>query len=303
MSQLPQALDEYLRVRRALGFKLEREGSWLHQFIDFLARAGAEHITGPLAIRWAMASPSGSARSAHVRLAMVRGFAKYLAAHDPHTEMPSSERLPVVSRTRPTPYIYTEDEIGDLIAVARRQRHLKGATYATLLGLLAATGMRVGEAIALDRGDVDWRRGSIIVRDGKLHRCREIVLHPTSSAALRAYAGERDRVLRKPASPSFLLSLAGTRLHYKNVHFTFLRLLHAARLDERRPRPRLHDLRHTFAVATLKRWYREDVDVDARLATLSTYLGHVAPPSTYWYLTATPELLQLARQRAERRLS
>ncbi len=303
MSQLPQALDEYLRVRRALGFKLEREGSWLHQFIDFLAREGAEHITRPLAIRWAMASPSGSARSAHARLAMVRGFAKYLAAHDPHTEMPSSERLPVASRTRPTPYIYTEDEIRDLIAAARRQRRLKGATYATLLGLLTATGMRVGEAIALNRGDVDWRRGSIIVRDSKLHRCREVVLHPTSSAALRAYAGERDRVLSKPASPSFLLSLAGTRLHYKNVHCTFLRLLREARLDERRPRPRLHDLRHTFAVATLKRWYREDVDVDARLATLSTYLGHVAPTSTYWYLTATPELLQLARQRAERRLS
>lgn len=301
--RLRQSLDEYLRIRRAFGFKLEREGRWLVQFIDFLERHGSNHITTPLAIRWAMASPCGSATSAHTRLRMVRGFAKYLASHDPRTELPPYERLPTVSITRPTPHIYTEDEIGNLIKATGSLRGLKSATYATLLGLLTTTGMRVGEAIALDRGDIGYRRQSLIVRQDKRQRSRELVLHPTSIAALRAYAIERDRALANPTSPSFFASLVGTRLNYKNVHFVFLRLLRQAGLDTRRPRPRIHDLRHTFAVATLMRWYREDVDVDARLPTLSTYLGHVAPTSTYWYLTATPELLELARQRAECRLS
>ncbi len=233
---------------------------------------------------------------------MVRGFAKYLASHDPRTELPPYALLPAVSIARPTPYIYTEDEIANLIGVARDLPKLRGDTYATLFGLLAATGMRVGEAIALDRCDVDCRRGLIVVRHSKFQRSRELVLHSTSIEALKAYARKRDRTLANPRSQSFFLSLAGTRLHYKNVHVTFLRLLRRAALAKRRPRPRLHDLRHTFAVATLVRWYREDIDVDVRLPVLSTYLGHVAPESTYWYLTATPELLQLALQRAERRL-
>lgn len=300
MSRLQQSLAEYLRLRRALGFKLEREGRWLPRFIDFLEHRDSDRITTSLAVRWAMASPSGSAPSMHARLRMVRGFARYLASHDPATELPPYERLPAVSITRRTPYIYTEDEIGDLIAAAQSLSHLKGATYATLLGLLAATGMRIGEAIALDRRDIDWRRESLIVRQDKRRRSRDLVLHPTTIAALRAYAAARDRALPYPSGPSFFVSLAGTRLNYKNVHFGFLRLVRQASLDQRRPRPRLHDLRHTFAVTTLKRWYREDVDVDARLPTLSTYLGHVAPASTYWYLTATPELLLLAKQRTER---
>jgi len=303
MSRLQQALTDYLRIRRAFGFMLEREGRWLSQFIDFLAQHDSDHVTTPLAIRWAMAAPSGSAKSAHARLRMVRGFAKYLVSLDPRTELPPHELLPVNATVRPRPYIYTEDEIGALIAAALRLPRLKGATYATLLGLLAATGMRVGEAIALDRNDIDWRRESLVVRRDKRQRARELVLHATTLAALRAYGCERDRTLRRSTSPSFFVSRTGTRLLYKNVHFAFLRLLCEAELDQRQPRPRLHDLRRTFVVATLARWYREDVDIDARLPALSTYLGHVAPASTYWYLTATPELLQLARQRAERRWS
>jgi integrase len=234
---------------------------------------------------------------------MVRGFAKYLVSHDPRTELPPYEQLPVITTVRLRPYIYTEDEIGDLIAAARRLPRLKGATYATLLGLLAATGMRVGEAIALDRNDIEWRRGSLVVRRDKRQRSRELVLHATTLAALRTYGCERDRTIPRADSASLFLSRTGTRLLYKNVHFAFLHLLRDAGLDQRQPRPRLHDLRHTFVVATLERWYREDVDIDARLPALSTYLGHVAPASTYWYLTATPELMQLARLRAEQRWS
>lgn len=301
MSTLHRALEDYLRVRRALGFTLEREGRLLPQFVADLEREGHAYITTALALRWALVPPEISLRWAAARLAMVRGFATYLAAHDPRTEVPPHELLPPPSRARPTPYLYTEDEIIALMRAAQRLHRLKAQTYATLIGLLAATGMRVGEAIALNRTDVDHGQGVLVIEQGKFGKARELVLHPTTTAALRAYGAARDRALPAPRSPSFLLSLAATRLHYKNVHLAFLRLVHRAGLAERRPRPRLHDLRHTFAVTTLVRWYREGVDVEARLPALSTYLGHVAPSSTYWYLTATPELLELARERAQRR--
>ena len=301
MSPLSRDLDEYLRVRRALGFGLVREGRLLPQFVCFLERQGHTAIRAPLAVRWALAPPGVSRRWAHARLAMVRGFARYLAAHDPRTEVPALELLPAPRTARRVPYIYTDAEVCALMQMARTLHGLKGATYATLLGLLAATGMRVGEAIALQRDDVDDLGGGLVVRHGKFGKSRELPLHPTTTAALRAYARERDRVLRHPRSPSFLLSRAGTRLHYKNVHAAFLRLVHRVGLAPHRPpRPRLHDLRHTFAVTTLVRWYRAGLDVEARLPALSTYLGHVAPSSTYWYLTATPALLQLAQRRAQR---
>jgi integrase len=301
MSPLQRRLDEYLRVRRALGFSLAREGRLLPQFVRFLERHGHSAISTSLALRWALAPPDASPPWAHARLAMVRGFARYLVARDPRTDVPPVELLPAPRTKRLVPYIYTDAEVCALMQGARTLRGLKGATYATLLGLLAATGMRVGEAIALQRDDVDDHAGVLVVRHGKFGKSRELPLHPTTTAALRAYARKRDRVLRHPRSPSFLLSRAGTRLHYKNVHAAFLRLVPRVRLAAHRPRrPRLHDLRHTFAVATLVRWYRAGLDVEVRLPALSTYLGHVAPSSTYWYLTATPELLHLAQRRAQR---
>jgi integrase len=231
---------------------------------------------------------------------MVRGFAKYLTALDARTEVPRRELLPRSSSRKLIPYIYTDADICALIRSTQILDGLKQMTYATLIGLLATTGMRVGEAIALDRQDVNVSAGMLVVRHGKFGKSRELPLHATTSAALSAYARDRDLALRYPRSPSFLLSLAGTRLNYKNVHFSFLRLLRASGLDARHCRPRIHDLRHTFAVNTLLRWYREGVAVDARLPSLSTYLGHVSSASTYWYLIATPELLQRASQRVER---
>jgi integrase len=301
MSPLQGALDDYLRLRRALGFGLVREGRLLPQFVTFLERHDHAALTAALALRWALVPAGASRRWAYARLAMVRGFARYLAARDPRTEVPSLEWLPAPPAARRVPYLYTDAEVCALVQAARTLPGLKGATYATLIGLLAATGMRVGEAIALARDDVDPHDRVLCVRQGKFGKSRALPLHPTTTAALRVYARARDRVLPHPRSPSFLLSRAGTRLHYTNVHATFLRLLHRAGLAARRPsRPRLHDLRHTFAVTTLVRWYRAGVDVEVRLPALSTYLGHVAPSSTYWYLTATPELLQLAHRRAQR---
>ena len=302
MSTLHRTLEDYLRLRRTLGFKLEREGDLLPQFLSLLEGHESPYITASLAVQWAFASPSGSVKRARSRLRMVRGFAKYLAALDARHEVPSPELLPATQSPRPTPYIYTDAEICALIEATQTLHGLKAATYATLLGLLAATGMRVGEAIALNRDDLDAQRTILTVQQGKFGKARELALHRTSVEALHDYASVRDRALTHQHSPAFLLSLAGTRLEYKNVHHCFLRLLCAAGLNRRNPRPRLHDLRHTFAVATLVRWYREGVNVDARLPALSTYLGHVVPSSTYWYLTATPALLELARQRAQRRL-
>lgn len=298
MSTLREALKEYLQLRRTLGFELAREGRLLPDFLAFLEREGANVISLALALRWAMMPAQASPRWWANRLSMVRGFAKYMAALDPRTEIPTQELLPRSAIPRLVPYVYSDTDVQSLMRAARSLAALKGATYATLLGLLAVTGMRVGEAINLDRTDIDWRAQILLVRASKFGKSRELALQPTTMEALRAYARERDRAIRHTRSASFLLSLAGTRLHYKNVHQCFLCLVRRAGFAQCRPhRPRLHDLRHSFAIKTLTRWYRAGLDVQAQLPALSTYLGHVNPSSTYWYLTATPELLRLAERR------
>lgn len=301
MSALHEALQEYLQLRRALGFKLEREGLLLPQFLSFLEQNGATSITTSLAMRWAMASAGASQRWWAVRLGEVRVFARYMAARDPRTEVPALELLPAPRSRKLVPYVYGEADVQALMRAAHTFDGVKAATYATLLGLLAVTGMRVGEAIALDRTDIDWRAQLLVVRTGKFGKSRELALHPTTLEALRAYGRARDRALPHPRSPALLLSLAGTRLLYKNVQRGFMHLLRHADLPQRLPRrPRLHDLRHTFAIKTLVRWYRGGLDVQARLPSLSTYLGHVHPSQTYWYLTAMPELMRLAERRSRR---
>ena len=178
---------------------------------------------------------------------------------------------------------------------------LRTATYRTLLGLLAVTGMRVGEAIALDDEDFDRRNGVLRLRKTKFGKTREIPVHPTATRALRGYVAERDRLVPRRRTSSFFVSGAKTRLIYQNVHEIFLDLVYAAGLGDRRPRrPRIHDLRHSFAVQTVLRWHRAGEDVEAKLPTLSTYLGHIGPSTTYWYLTAVPELLEAATARLER---
>lgn len=303
MSTLTDAIQQYLELRRGLGYKLEREGRLLPDFATFIERDGGCHITAERALRWATASTTATPAWWGTRLGMVRQLAKYLAALDPQTEVPSSQLLPKRGREKLPPYLCTDEEIQALLRAARTLHGLKGATYATLLGLLAATGMRVGEALRLDRSDIDWRERLLLIRHSKFGKSRELPLHPSTVEALRSYARQRDRALPHLRSSSFLLSLAGTRLHYKNVHFCFLRLLRRAGLAQRRPhRPRLVDLRHTFAIRTIADGYRAGLDVQARLPALSTYLGHVNPSHTYWYLSGALELLQLAAERLERAL-
>ncbi|HEY8695624.1 MAG TPA: tyrosine-type recombinase/integrase [Chloroflexota bacterium] len=304
MSELQHAAEEYLALRRALGFKLESQGPLLLNCVGYLDRAGASTITIELALAWAQLPPSRDPVWYGRRLGVVRGFAKHLQALDPRTEVPPADLLPQRYR-RATPYLYSPDDIRKLMAAARGLRSpLRAATYEALVGLLAVTGMRVGEAIRLDRPDLDWEHGLLTIIASKFGKSREVALHPRTCAALAAYAQRRDVLCPQPTAPSFFVSTAGTRLLHANVRFVFGRLVRAADLERRSGgrQPRLHDLRHSFAVATLLTWYRADADVQARLPLLSTYLGHVDPASTYWYLEAAPELLALAAQRLERAL-
>ncbi len=301
MSNLHQILDDYLATRHATGYKLQHVGRRLHEFVNSVLAAGSNSITTKLALQWATKPAAASPRWWATRLGIIRQFALYAQSFDPRTEVPPHHLLPPASR-RLRPYIYSKDDIDRLLEAARSQRdHHSAFTDATLLALLAVTGMRVGEAIRLDRRDLDHDRGLLVVRGSKFGKSREIPLHPSSVEALGRYARNRDRLLPIQYSSRLFLSRAGKPLIYANVHLRFHRLIDRAGLANRSPRrPRIHDLRHTFAVRTLIGWYRCGVDVESRLPLLSTYLGHLNPTMTYWYLTAVPELLALVSERCRR---
>jgi len=301
MKPLATAVAEYLTVRRALGFKLYHETWWLPDFVAYLSSHGSSVITTELALRWAQQPADGDPNWWARKLGAIRQFARHHHACDPCTEIPPPDLLPS-RRRRQTPHIYTHEEVTALLQEARRLPDpLTSATYSTLLGLLAATGMRVGEAIGLDELDVDWGRSLVTVSHGKFGKSRHVPLHSSTLAALHDYAQTRDRLRPRSRAPSFFISRAGTRLIHQNFHRVFLRLVRLSGIGGRGGRrPRLHDLRHTFAVMTVRDWYRAGVDVERRLPWLSTYLGHVSPTTTYWYLTATPELLRMAGDRLER---
>ena len=296
MSPLQNAVDQYLEIRRALGFKLQRPAGLLPDFVRYLEAHRSAFITLRLALDWARQPPDAHPAWWAERLSIVRGFARHLQAEDPRHQVPPGDLMPRRVR-RAVPVLFSASEIAALLRSARRLKApLRAATYETLFGLLAATGMRIGEALRLDRDDIDWRQQLLVVRKSKFDRSREVVLHPSVMTALRRYTKVRDGCFPRPRSPACFVSLNGTRLIYNNAHRTFRTHARAAAVRAGRP----HDLRHSFAVATLLRWYRQGVDVDAWMPRLSTYLGHAAPESTYWYLTAAPELMAIARRRLER---
>jgi len=236
---------------------------------------------------------------------VVRGFATYLHALDPAHEVPAAQLLPQRPH-RASPYLYSTADIAALIAATGSLRTpLRQATFTTLIGLLTVTGIRVGEAIALDRGDIDLAAGLLIVRHGKFGKTRELALHPSTVGALRRYLRLRDRLAPATGTSALLVSTAGTRLIYCNVHHTFHRLVGLAGLTPRSGscRPRIHDLRHSFAVTAMLDAYAAGEDGQTRLTLLSTWLGHVHPGSTYWYLSASPELLAVAGQRLDAHLT
>jgi len=302
VSPLAAAAADYLRVRRALGYKLDRQGRLLMQFVAYLDQVGASTITIEHAVAWATQPAGGHCSYWADRLSVVRQFARYLQTIDPACEVPPTRLLPY-QRRRPTPHIYTAAQIEDLMLATRDLRgELHRATMQTLIGVMAVTGMRTGEAIGLDRDDVDDRHQLLLVLDSKFGKSRELALHESTMAALDDYARLRDRLCPQPSCEAFFISRNGTRLLSQCVHRVFARLVKTVGLQPRpgcrRPRP--HDLRHSFAVNTLLDWYATDTpNVPARLPSLSTYLGHVEPANTYYYLTAAPELLSRAARRLE----
>lgn len=307
MSMLHDALTEYLATRRALGTQLRWPESSLRNFVDFVEVEGAQFLTTELALRWAV-MPVGVQRATHARrLAIVRAFAVYLQAIDPRTQVLPQGLLPAGPR-RPTPHIYSDGEIADLMAVAGQlssSSGLRGATFKTLIGLLASTGLRPGEGLKLDVGDVDLAGGLLTVRESKFGKSRFVPLEESVRAALVDYSTFRDTVRPHRDSPAFLVSERGSRLGASAVRRTFAHLCRAAGLRPPGPPrrvgrgPRLQDLRHSFATWRLVAWYRAGLDVDRLMPRLATYLGHVRPVETYWYIQAVPELLQLATERLE----
>jgi integrase len=302
VSALEQALADYLRLRRSLGHELAEAGWLLPGLVAYLDARGARTVTIEAALAWVQQAQTGRGTSVGPRrMTAVRGFARYLAGIDADTEVPPLGLMPHRQRW-PRPFIYSSADVDTVIDQARQSivSPLRAATYVTLIGLLAASGMRIGEAIKLDHGDVDWAQGVLLIRESKFGKSRLVPLAASSMTALQGYARLRDELAPRPDGPSFFVSLARKRLLYAVVSQTFRRLIDDSGVGAGAPRPpRLHDLRHTFAVRALLGWYRAGEDVQARIPSLSTYLGHREPSSTYWYLSAAPELLALAATRQD----
>jgi integrase len=298
---LSQEAADYLAVRRSLGYQMARPEKLLAQFAGYLEQAGAATVTTEHALAWAVL-PGGHPSWHAYRLAVVRGFAAWLRTVDPAAGIPPAGLIPA-RPLRATPYLYTAKEITALMAAAQSLRYpLRTAAYQTLIGLLASTGMRVGEAIGLDRGDADLDNGTLTIRSGKNGKSRLVPLHGTTTQALRDFLRDRDRLCPAPArSQALLISPPGSRLLYCNVHATWKKLAASAGLRARSGncRPRIHDLRHSFAVQTMLDAYQAGQDGQSALAVLSVYLGHADPKATYWYLTASPELMAAAGQRLD----
>jgi integrase/recombinase XerD len=303
VSALRARAEEYLVMRHSLGFKLTTQGRHLMSFIGFCEEHGAQHVTADLAIEWATQTARGSCNEVYQarRLDVVRIFARHLRALDPDTEVPPED---VLSRRylRIQPYLYCAEEITALMRAADGLAPaMRAATWRTLIGLLAVTGMRQGEACRLGRDDVDLETGTLVILDSKFGKSRQVFLHPTAVTALRAYEQARNRAFPEPDAGTFLVNSRGRPLDGPNLPKTFATLVTAAGIQAPpgQRAPRLHDLRHAFTVATMLDWYRDGRNVQTRLPLLSTWLGHVDPKSTYWYLQAIPELLALAASRLE----
>ena len=303
MTTLRSALDRYVNMRRGFGYKFQKQARLLTNFVSFMEERKTTTITAKLAVAWATQPPDRHA-SWVLRLAAVRGFARHVANIDPWTEVPRAGILPRLKRAKP--YIYSDAEIEALLKVALALPPANGLqrwTYHYLFGLLAVTGIRVSEAMGLERADVDLKEGLLTVRESKFGKSRHVPLHPMTRAALRSYAKRRDAHLGSRCGTHFFVAARGGRLHYRCVHSVFLRL--SREIGLRRPGdlsgPRIHDFRHRVAVRILLGWYRDGTDVEQQLPALSTYLSHTRVRDTYWYLSACPELMEEAARRLDRR--
>jgi integrase len=307
MSALRESFKKYVALRRALGTQLLEPAAALSHFIDFVENSGSEFITIELSMEWATKPQDAQRATWSRRLSQVRGFATWLKAVDPRTEVPP-QRLLNVGHRRNKPYIYTDEEVGKLMeraATLASASGLRAHTYVTLIGLLASTGLRPGEAIALDRLDVELQTGVLSVRNSKHGRSRFVPVEDSVQEALRDYARVRDQLNPTHQDKAFLVSERGGRLNGSSARRTFAKISCSVGIRESLPGrgvgrgPRLQDFRHTFATKRITDWYRAGLDVNRELPKLSTYLGHRRTTDTYWYIQAVPELLQLATERLE----
>lgn len=299
MSDLAASAAEYLQLRRALGHKLVTTGGLLADFVTYLGRVGTDHITIDAALSWATLPVGADSAWRSRRLGVVRGFARYLQTIDPRTEVPPAGML-FGGLRRPIPYVFSDTDITRLMEAARTVRSpLRSLVLETLIGLLAVTGLRVAEAIRLNRDDVDAERSVLMVNNSKGGRSRAVPLHASTLEALARYNLRRDDLFPSPA-PSLFITTTGTRLQSANLGTAFVDLQRRACMPtgSQRGRPRLGSLRHTFAVATVRDWYVSG-EVEPQLPLLSTFLGHASPASTHWYLSATPELLTATAKRLD----
>jgi integrase len=306
MTPLRQSINDYLTLRRRLGVTLLETGRVLAAFATYAEDEGAAHVTTDLVLRWASCLSRVSPATLNGRVQMIRRFTQWRQLTDPRTEVPRADLLPGRYRRRP-PRLYREEDIPRLLTAARHlpsPNGLRGRSYATLFGLLVVTGLRSSEVVALDDADVDRDEARLRIRRTKFGKSRLVPLHPSTMAALTSYQAVRDRVVRHRPSDALFVSERGVRITQGAAEYTFARVsahigvrprFRAHRLG--RGFPRLHDLRHRFAIRTLVDWYRAGLTVDPLLPLLATYLGHVHVHDTYWYLEAVPELLQLATER------
>lgn len=301
---LRDALQEYVAVRRALGSQLREPARTLGHFVEFLEREGADSITTELAVRWAVQPERVQPATRARRLSMVRRFAAWLSASDSRTEIPPKGMIAARHR-RPKPYIFSDRQIEQLMAEAARlpsRTGLRASSHVTLIGLLAATGLRPGEALGLDVSDVDRSAGVLAIRQTKFGKSRYVPIDSSTRTALAHYARRCDELCLQRQTSAFFVSERGRRLLPSTARRTFATMCCAIGLRKpvRKRRigrgPRLQDLRHTFATRTLLEWYRTGVNVQREMPKLTTYLGHVSVANTYWYIEAVPELLQFAAQ-------
>lgn len=294
MTVLEQHLDEYLQLRRTLGHKLAEAHRVLPWFVSYLDDHDIAFVTIEAALAWSLERevPAGSVVPSH-RMMVVRGFARYMSGIDPRTEVPPAGTIRNPNRWR-QPFIYSDADVLAMIEQARVAipQPLRLATYQTLIGLLATTGLRVGEALRLDRDDLDRSEGVLRIRESKFGKSRLVPLHASTVEALKRYDYTRQQLLPDPSTESLFVSLRGTRVIYETVWPVHRDLCeHAGVGADSTITPRIHDHRHSFAVKTLLGWYQDGLDVPSRIGWLSTYLGHREPRYTYHYLSAAPDLL------------